>query len=194
MDGRIYFAYFGEKPLESHTTNMLEDVDVAVDGTLTISGPMIRLEFGQLRSHGQWEIGQILKLFARITANGVNIPFNAYEYVRSADHSWFRFAAMDEDAKEEDHKKGRQGEVDVLLVRQQTRKDIDPEKLKGDPFKESYLVLFLERTTVDRTFRRVGMGHCSCARISKSWRKIRSSSFRLLCLYYIYSFYPVPRH
>jgi len=61
-------------------------------------------------------------------------------------------------SEEEDHKKGRQGEVDVLLVRQQTRKDIDPEKLKGDPFKGSYLVLFLERTTVDRTFRRVGMG------------------------------------
>jgi hypothetical protein len=155
MDGRVYFAYFGEKPLDNHDTNLLEDVSVAVDGTLTVSGSMIRLEFGKLYSHGQWDVDQFLKVFTRIKATGVHIPFGKYEYVRSADHSWFGYAAMDECAKEEGY---QEGEVDALLVRQQPKRDTDSEQLKGDPFKGSYLVLFLEGTSADRTFTRIGMG------------------------------------
>jgi hypothetical protein len=158
MNGRVYFACSGEKPLEGHTTKLLDDVTVAADGTLTVSGSMVKVEFGEVGSHGQWDIDQAVKVFTRIRAMGMNKMFSAYEYVRSANHSWFGFAAMDEYVKENNNRNSRRGEVDALLVRQETRKEIDPEKLKGDPFKGSYLVLFLEVTTVDRTFRRVGMG------------------------------------
>jgi hypothetical protein len=148
MDGRVYFAEFGNKVLEAHTTSVIDIRDVGTEGTLTISRQMIMMQRGKLGLRGNWDWIQSAKYWKRMETMDVKTSMVAYEPVRSLDQQWFGFAAMDENSDVEDR---QQQEIIALLVRKMTRKDIDAEKLRTEKFKESYLVLLLRETDAGQT-------------------------------------------
>lgn len=145
--------------MEAHTTRVIDIIDVADDGTLTVSGPMIKLQRGKLGLHGQWDWDQIVKHIKRMaTMDREASILKDYEWgdwVRSQDHRWFGATALDEKSKESDQE---QQELECLLTRKLTREDISAEKLRADEFKQSYLVLFVQRTDAGQTYKRIGMG------------------------------------
>lgn len=156
VDGRVYFASNGDKPIEQgHTTgSALDVVGVTLDGRLTVESRTLTLRLGKLGIQGQWDWDQWIAVYKRTPRNPL---LGGHDRVRSDDCSWFGFAAMDEDKMRCDEE-GRQRVVEALLVTRGTIKTLDGEDPSDDPFKKTCFVLFLEESGVKDTYRRIGMG------------------------------------
>lgn len=156
VDGRVYFAEFGSRVLEAHTSRVSDIIDVAPDGRLTVRGQMVKLQRGKLGLQGQWDWDQIVKFYKRMETMDVKTSMHAdYEPVRSLDQRWFGFAALDKVSDVEDQ---QEQELTALLMRMMTRKDIDEVLLRTEEFLGSYLVLFIRSLGAGQAYERIGMG------------------------------------
>jgi hypothetical protein len=171
MDGRVYFAFAGEMQLEHHDP-VAEIIDVDSHGKLSVIGGLVRLRRGGLGTGEQWEIDQSLRMFSYMLDAKTPSVVSLYEYVRSDDHKWYGWAAMDDGttatALESDG--GKQSEVVALLLKKQVKESADPMVALSTviPFNESYLVLFVESVSEEQTYQRVGMGQIfPCEKIEK---------------------------
>jgi len=63
VDGRVYLAFVGEKPLEFGTDRITEVVDISADGNLVIDAQMVSLQRGKLNTADQWELKQFARAY-----------------------------------------------------------------------------------------------------------------------------------
>jgi hypothetical protein len=84
-------------------------------------------------------------------------PMFAYEWVRSSDHEWFGWVALDEGKKFEDDETQQQ-EVEALLMRMQVLENKVKAVFDAELFEKSYVVLLVRKTREGDFYQRIGMG------------------------------------
>ncbi|KAF3038950.1 hypothetical protein E8E11_006698 [Didymella keratinophila] len=156
VDGRVYFAFVGEKPLEFGTDRITELVDISADGKLVIDAQMLSLQRGKLNTADQWELKQFARAYSYMGTAEKSPPMFAYEWVRSSNHKWFGWVAMDEGKKFEDDETQQQV-VQALLMKHHVLENKVKAVFEVEPFEKSYVVLLIHKAEGD-CYQRIGMG------------------------------------
>lgn len=157
VNGQVYFAFAGEKPLEIGTARLTEVVDVTSDGKLTMDAQIVLLRRGRLNTGDEWEFKQFARAYSYIGTSENVPPMFAYEWVRSSDHKWFGWVAMDEGTKFEDDESQEQ-EAEALLMRVEVIENKAMAMFEFEPFGKSYVVLLVRRALEGDCYLRIGMG------------------------------------
>lgn len=157
FSGRVYFAFVGKKPLEVGSTRITEVVEITADGKLVMDAQMVSLRRGKLNTADQWELKQFTRALSYMGTAEKSPPMFAYEWVRSSDHEWFGWVALDEGKKFEDDETQQQ-EVEALLMRMQVLENKVKAVFDAEPFEKSYVVLLVRKTREGDFYKRIGMG------------------------------------
>lgn len=157
VNGRVYFAFVGEKPLEVGTARITEVVNITADGKLVMDAQFVSLRRGKLNTGDPWELKQFARACSYMGTAEKSPPMFAYEWVRSSDHIWFGWVALDEGKKFEDDET-QELEVKALLMRMQVLENKVKAVFESDPFEKSYVVLLLRRAREGGCCQRIGMG------------------------------------
>ncbi|KAF3046912.1 hypothetical protein E8E12_007078 [Didymella heteroderae] len=157
VDGRVYFAFVGEKPLEIGTARITEVVEITTDGMLVMDAQIVSLRRGKLNTGDQWELKQFTRAYSYMSTAEKRPPMVAYEWVRGMNHEWFGWVAVDIGTKFEDDETQQQ-DVEALLMREQVLENKVKTVFASEPFKKSYLVLLVRKAEDGENYQRIGMG------------------------------------
>lgn len=177
VDGAIYTPSGTRKLEDWHFDAVVEEPQVVPgsgengkeNGVLELKGWMATVRRGKLGVDGQWDWDCFVKHMEHVKLFGFSNAASQYEYVRSANHHFFGWVAMDERnaVTSEDGKGTREyhpltedenPELECLFVSKRSKTGPDEDAVKQDPFVQSYLTLFLQKLERDDSYRRVGMG------------------------------------
>lgn len=178
VDGAVYMP-LGTRELESwHLDAVVEELQVvpgtderSVDenGVLELKGWVATARLGDIGVEGQWDYDCFVKHIEHCKLFGFSNAMSSYETVRTRNHNFFGWAAMDERPAAADvagkyrHwyyplSEDESPKLECLFVNRRRLKETDSEAAKKDPFVQSYLVLFLQRLEGEDVYGRVGMG------------------------------------
>ncbi|KAF3004796.1 hypothetical protein E8E13_002980 [Curvularia kusanoi] len=157
VNGRVYFAFVGERPIDIGTDRITDVVDITAEGMLIMDAQMVVLRRGQLATEDEWERNQFIRALAYTGTAEKPPPIAAYEWVRSSDRRWFGWVAMDEGRSFKDDDTQQQ-EVEALIMRMQILENKVKATFEGEPFKKSYAVLIVRKVPESDCYQRIGMG------------------------------------
>lgn len=172
VNGRVYFAFVGERPIEIGTDRITEVVDITTDGMLIMDAQRVVLRRGKLATEDEWERTQFIRAIAYAGGAEKSPPMVAYEWVRSSDRTWFGWVAMDEGASFEDDET-QQREVEALLMRMHVLEDKAGVTFESEPFEKTYAVLIVRKAPERDCHQRIGMGQIFMCGDAKGLEKSR---------------------
>lgn len=180
MDGAIYTPFGSQKLEKWHGTDVVKDVQVVngsaggsmdENGVLELKGWTTTVRRGNVGVDGQWDTDSWVNILKHDYLFDLTLALSCYEFVRSVDHNFCGWVAMDERTAAADEDESSRGpwkyyplnqdedpELECLFVRNRNKKGPDEEAVKKDPFLQSYFTLFLRKLHGEDAYRRVGMG------------------------------------
>lgn len=171
VDGRVYFAFAGEKPLEIGNSRTNEVVDVTEAGKLVLEAQTVSLRRGRLPTADPWELTQFTRAYTYMSTAEKKPPMFDYEWVRSEDHRWFGWVAMDVGTKFENDET-QQRDVEALLMRQQVLENKVKSVIECTPFDKSHVVLLVQKVEDSDNYERIGMGQIfECEELEESEKR-----------------------